>query len=168
MRHRRQIANLDLTAVEPFLIRVCARELGLDFGVGYDATLLQVDKQHLARLEPPFADDLFFRDRQDAAFRRHNDEVVVGHQIARRPQAVAIEGGADLTAVGKCHRGRTVPGLHQCRVIFVESAPGRIHKRVAGPGFRDQHHRRMRKRIAALNEEFESIVEAGRIRLAFV
>ena len=70
--------------------------------------------------------------------------VVVGDDVARRAQAVAIERRADLAAVGEGDRRRPVPRLHQRRVVFVEGAALRVHQRV-GPGFGDQHHHRMRR-----------------------
>jgi hypothetical protein len=39
----------------------------LQFVVGNDAALLEVDEQHLSRLEPPLLDDLLFRHRQHPA-----------------------------------------------------------------------------------------------------
>jgi hypothetical protein len=75
--------------------------------------------------------------------------VVVGDDVARRAQAVAVERRADLAAVGEGDGGRAVPRLHQRGVIFVEGLAVLIHQLVAGPGFRDQHHHRMGQRIAA-------------------
>ena len=98
---------------------------------------------------------------QHAHFGRHHDAVVAGDEIARRPQAVAVERRADLAAVGEGDRRRAVPRLHQRGVIFVEGAALLIHQRIAGPGFRDHHHHGVRQRVAALHEEFERIVEAG-------
>ena len=63
---------------------------------------------------------LLFRHRQHAGFRRHDDAIVVGDEIARRTQAVAVERRADLLAVGEGDGGRTVPRLHQSGMIFVE------------------------------------------------
>jgi hypothetical protein len=113
-------------------------------------------------------DDLLFRNRQHAHFRRHDDHVVVGDEVAGRAQAVAVERRADLAAVGEGHGGRAVPRLHQRGVVFVEGAALLIHQLVAGPGFGDQHHHGVRQRIAALHQEFERVVEAGRVRLALV
>ena len=143
-------------------------ELCLDLLVADDAAFLQIDQQHLARLQAPLGDDLLFRNRQNAHFRRHHDETVVSHEIARRTQAVAIERRADLAAIGEGDRGRAVPRLHESGVILVEGAPSLVHQRIARPGLGDQHHHRMGERIAALHEELERIVEARRIRLAFV
>ena len=107
-------------------------------------------------------------DRQHAGLRGHDHLVVGGDHVARRAQAVAVERGADLQAVGEGDRGRAVPRLHQRGVVLVEGAPLLVHERVAGPGFRNQHHRRVRQRVAAAHQEFERVVEAGGVRLALV
>ena len=105
---------------------------------------------------------------QHAHFGRHDDAVVAGDEIARRPQAVAVERGADLAAVGEGDRGGAVPRLHHRGVIFVERAALLIHQRIAGPGFRNHHHHGVRQRVAALHQEFEAVVEAGGVGLAFI
>ncbi len=136
--------------------------------VGNEPAGFEIDQQHLARLQPPLGDDVFFRDRQHADFRRHDDAVVAGDDVARRPQAVAVERGADLAAVGEGDRRRAVPRLHQRGVVFVERAALLVHQLIAGPGLRNHHHHRMRQRVAAHGQEFERIVEAGGVGLAFV
>ncbi len=91
-----------------------------------------------------------------------------GDEIARRAQPVAVQRGADLAAVGEGDRGGAVPRLHDRGVIFVEGAALLVHQRVAGPGFRNHHHHRVRQRVAALHQEFEAVVEAGGVGLALV
>ena len=144
------------------------RQRALHLVVRDDAALFEIDQQHLARLQPPLGDDLLLRNRQHAHFGGHDHEIVVGHEVARRAQAVAVERRPDLPAVREGDRGRPVPGLHQRGMIFVEGAPALVHQRVAGPGLGDQHHHGMGQRIAALHQEFERVVEAGGVRLAFV
>ncbi len=141
-------------------------QIGLDLGIVDDPTLLEIDQQHLARLQTPFLDDFFFRNGQHAHFGGHHHLIVIGDQITGRTQAVAVQGGSDLPAIGKAHRGRTVPGLHQGGVIFVESAALLIHQGIAGPGLGNHHHHRMGQRIAALDQQFESVVETGGVGLA--
>ena len=92
--------------------------------------------------------------------------VVVGDDVARRPQPVAVQRGADLAAVGEGDRGRAVPRLHQRGVVFVERLALGIHQRIAGPGFRDQHHHRMRQRVAAGHQDLQRVVDAGGVGLA--
>ena len=134
---------------EPLLVGLGGRQLGLDLVVGDDAPLLEVDEQHLARLQAPLADDAAFLDRQHAGLGRHDHLVVGGDHVAGGPQAVAVERGADLAAVGEGDGGRAVPRLHQRGVVLVEGAPVLVHQRVAGPRLGDQHHRRVRQRVAA-------------------
>ena len=164
----RQLLEHDLGAVEPLAIRMTLRERALELLVGNEPALFQIDEQHLAGLQAPLGDDLVFGNRQHADFRSHDDAVVLGDDVARRAQAVAIERGADLPAVGERDRRRAVPWLHQRRVVFVEGAPLLIHQRIAGPRLRDQHHHGVRERVAAHRQEFERVVEAGGVGLAFV
>ena len=141
------------------------RERGLDLVIRDDAAFVEIDKQHLARLQTPLVHDALFGHRQHTDFGGHDDMVVVGHHISRRAQAVAVEGGADLTAIGKGDRGGAIPGLHQRGVIFVEGAQLGIHEIVAGPGLRDQQHHGVGQGIAARHQQLERIVDTGRIAL---
>ncbi len=130
--------------------------------------MLDVDQQHLARLQAPLLDDLRLGDVEHAHFRGHHDQVVVGDEVARRPEPVAIERCADELAVGEGDCRGAVPRLHQRRMVFVEGAPLRVHQRVACPRLRDHQHHRVMDRVAAHQQEFQRVVERGRIRLAVV
>ncbi|MGY4431098.1 hypothetical protein ACVWWO_003575 [Bradyrhizobium sp. F1.13.1] len=167
-RHLRQLFQHDLGPLQPLGVGMAPGELGLDLVVGDKAALLEVDQQHLAGLQAPLGDDLVFGNRQHAHLGRHHDAVVLGDEIARGPQAVAVERGTDLAAVGEGDRGGAVPRLHQGGMIFVEGAALLIHQGIAGPRLRNHHHDGVRQRVAALHQEFERVVEAGGVRLAFV
>ena len=121
-RRVRQFLQHDLGAVEPVAVGMALGQRRLDLVVGNEAALFEVDQQHLAGLQPPLGDDLVLGNLQHAHFGRHHDAVVLGDEIARRTQAVAVERGADLAAVGEGDRGGAVPRLHQRGVIFVEGA----------------------------------------------
>ena len=164
----RQFLQLDLGAAEPLAVRMALGKRRLDLVVRNQPSLLEVDQQHLAGLQPPLGDDLVLGDFQHAHFGRHHDAVVLGDEIARRPQSVAVERGADLAAVGEGDRGGAVPRLHHRGVIFVEGAALLVHQGIAGPGFRNHHHHGVRQRVAALHQEFERVVEARRIGLALI
>ena len=168
LRRGWQIFEHDLGALEPLFIGVALGERGLELLVGNEAALIEIDEQHLARLQPPFLHDVFFRDGQDAHLRGHDDALVAGDEIARGPQPVAVEGGADLAAVGEGDGGGAVPRLHQGGVVFVEGAAFLIHERIARPGFRDHHHHGVGKRVAALHQELERIVEACGVGLTLI
>ena len=163
---RRQVLQHDLGAVEPLLIGPDRGQAGLDVVVVDDAAPLEVDQQHLAGLQAPLPDDATLVDRQDADLGAHHHQVVVGDDVARGTQPVAVEGRADLAAVGEGDGGRAVPRLHQRRVVLVEGAALLVHQRIAGPRLRDQHHHRMGQRIARPHQQLQRVVEARRIRLA--
>ena len=92
--------------------------------------------------------------------------VVVGDDIARRPQPVAVQRGADLPPIGESDRRRPVPRLHQRGVILIESLALRIHQRVAGPCLGDQQHHGVRQRVAAGHQDFQRVVDARGVGLA--
>ena len=167
-RRLRHVFKRQAAARDPLPIRLFGRQRALQFIVVDDASLLQIDQQHLARLQPPLLDDFVFGNVEHAHFRRHHDVIVIGNDIARRPQAVAIECRADLATVGKRHRGRPVPRLHQRRVILVECATVLVHHRITCPRFRNHHHHRVGKRITAHRQQLERIVERCGVRLTFV
>ena len=107
MRRRRQVFETDLRRLQPLRVRVLRGELLFDLVVVDDAALFQVDQQHLAGLQAPLADDLLLGDRQHADFRGHDDEVIVGHDVARRAKAVAVKLGADDPSVAPVVRMAT-------------------------------------------------------------
>ena len=110
--------------------------------------------------------DVLGRDVEHADLARHDDEVVLGHVVARRTQAVAIEHRADHRAVGERHRRRAVPRLHQRRVVLVEGAPRRIHRLVVLPRLGDHHQHGVRQRAPAHHQELEHVVEGRGVAAA--
>ena len=164
-RPRRQVFELDAHAVDPLPVRLGRRELVLQLLVVDDPALLEVDQEHLAGLQAPFLDDAVLGDRQHAALRAHDDEAVVGDEVARGPEAVAVERRADLAAVGEDHRRRAVPRLHHRRVVLVEGAPARVHLGVLLPRLGDHHHHRVGERVAAHRQQLERVVEGRGVAL---
>ena len=61
---RRQVVEVHEPVVEPLLVRMQRRELGLDLVVGNDAALLRVDEERAPRLEPALAHDVLGRARR--------------------------------------------------------------------------------------------------------
>ena len=107
-----QLFQLVLGALQPLFIGLGVGELLLDLLVFDDAAFLEINQQHLAGLQAPLALDLLLRHRDHARFRSQDDEVIFGHDVARGAQAVAVQRGADLAAVGEGDGRGTVPRLH--------------------------------------------------------
>ena len=160
------IVEIELRLLQPLCVWLGFGEILFEFFIFDDAPLIEVDQQHFARLQTPFAHDIFFCKWEHAALRCQTHDIILGNAEARRAQTVAIQGGTNLAAIGKRNCRRAVPWFHQSCVIFVKCPTGRIHLFVLGPGFRDQHHHCMRKAIAACKKQFERIVETSCVRLA--
>ena len=62
----------------------------------------------------------------------------------RTQQAVTIERPTDESTIGKYHRCRSIPGLHDGRVIFIERAFVCADVITGPERLRDHHHHRMR------------------------
>ena len=158
-----KIGELDEPPVEPLLVRVFGGEGGLDLPIVDDAPLGGVDEEHPARLEASLDDHLGRVDVDDADLRGHHHEVIVGHPVAARAQAVSVEDGADHRAVRERHARRTVPRLHHRGVEAVERPLRRVHLAVVLPRFGDHHQHRVMQRAATQVEQLEGLVEARRV-----
>ena len=167
VRRGRQVLDVDEVLLQPLRVGLRAREIALDLLVRHDAPLHGIDQEDAARVQPLLDQDVLRRDVEDADLRRHDHEVVLRHVVARRPQAVAIEHGADDRPVGEGDRRRAVPRLHQRRVVFVERPQLRAHALVAGPRLGDRHQDRVRQRPPRHHQELEHVVERGGVAAAF-
>ena len=89
-----------------------ARDRGLDLLVGDDAALLRCRPGTCGRAAGgPCARTFSGGDVEHAGLGGHDDQAVLGDDVARRAQAVAVEHGADHRAVGEGDRRRAVPRL---------------------------------------------------------
>ncbi len=121
----------DLIFLDPLRVGLARSQLPLDLFVRNDTAGDGVDQEHLSRLQPSLLAHIARGNIDDTRLRRQHHDIVVGHHIAPRPQAIAVEHRADHPAIGKGHRRRAVPRLHQRRVIFVKGATIGIDMRIA-------------------------------------
>jgi len=137
----------------------------LDLGVGTaeDDVAQRIDHEQLARAEPSRLDDVGGIEVDDADFGRSHHDVVAGHLVAAGTQPVAVECRAGDHTVAKGDCGRSVPRLHQPRVILVEAAQCGIHFGDSLPRLRQQHHERVHRVASRTNQQLERIVEARRV-----
>src|ERR1700747_960625 len=115
-----QALDANLSAIKPLLVRMRVCKLRLDLIVGDDPALFKVDEQHLARLKPPFLDDLFLGHRERTSLGSEDDPIAGRNDVAGRAKAVAIQSRADLPAIGEGHRSRAVPRFHESGMILIE------------------------------------------------
>ena len=162
-RRRRQLLQRDQVVLQPLAVRRGRRDLMLDLVVGDDASLRGVDQEHAPRLQAPLFQHAVGRDVEHADLGRHDDQAVLGHVVARRAQAVAVEHRADADAVGERHRRRAVPRLHQAAVELVERLLLGRHRLVVRPRLGDHHHHRVRQRPPREHQQLEHVVELARV-----
>ncbi len=160
----RQLVQLGQVPGHPLGVRPPCGAVILELLVRDDPTFFGVDEQHAPRLEPTLVDDRLGVDREHARLRGEHRKVVLGHPVARRAQAVAVEHAAHAAPVREGHRSGPVPGLHQTLVIAVEGLLLCRHQRIAVPRFRDQHHHGVRQRAPRQHQELERIVDLGGVR----
>ena len=85
----------------------------------------------------------------------------MGHVVAGRAQAVAVEGRAEGAAVGVGDGGRAVPGLHEHGLVAVEGTALAVEVVVAVPGLGHEQGGRATHGAAVHDEELEHVVEDG-------
>ena len=163
----RQIVDVDEIAVQPLAIGMLRRQVAFDLLIVDDAALRRVDEEDAAGMQALLDEHVLVRDSEHADFRRHDDEVVLRHVVARRTQTVAIEHRADHRAVGERDRRGAVPRLHQRRVVLVERLAVGIHHVVPAPRLGNHHEDRVRQRPSGHRQELEHVVEGRRVAAAF-
>ncbi len=156
---------LDVLA-EPPAIRLLLRVEILDLVVAQERALDRVDGDHFTGPEPAFFGHLGVVDGQQAHFGAERQEPILGDLVTGGAQTVAVEARADGAAVAEDERGGTVPRLVERLVILVKFLHVRRGRGIALPSRRDEHKHRVKNIAAAHDEEFERIVEAGRVAAA--
>ena len=149
----------DLIVAEPLRVGSSRGQLLFDLLVGHDAACHGVYQEHLSRLQAAFHLDLFRLDLEHPCFRSHDHVPIVSDHVAPWAQAVAIQDGSDHSAIGECDGRRTIPRLHQTRMVFVEGAFLRLHVGIPGPRFGHKHGHRVRQAASRLEKKLDGIVE---------
>ena len=86
-----QVVKRQLLLAEPLPVGPLLGDPPLELLVGDDPALVEVHQQHPTRLQAALLDDGFRGDVHHADLAGEDHAVVVGHVVARGPQAVAVE-----------------------------------------------------------------------------
>ena len=137
----------------------------LHLPVAEQAAVVEVDGQHLARAQAALFDDAALFELHHPGFRAHHHIAVAGDAVAGRPQAIAIQGGANAAAIGKHQQGRAIPGLLQTGVVLVHGLDGRtvLQFWLLAEGLRHEGEQAVRDRAAAAHQQLQGGVKVGRI-----
>ena len=160
---QRQVVERKQVAVQPFAIGLAGGVFFLQLAVLDDSLLHRIHQQHLAGAHPGFFHDPLRRNVQHAYLAGKNQHVVIRNIVAGGPQSVAVQHCAHHVAVGEQDGSRAVPRLHHSGVIAVQIPPGAGNIPLVLPRLRDGHHHGQRQRHAVHHQEFQRIVQHGRV-----
>ena len=98
----------------------------------------EVDREHLAGTQTPFANDVFFIVVVDAHLRRDGKVSIFGDDVARGAQPVTIQAAGRIAPIGQHNARRSIPRLlltiveliegPHIRIDIVDRLPGRWHQ----------------------------------------
>ena len=175
LRHRLRLLDVERkrldnrpALLEPLAVGSLRGKVTLHLLVLTELARLKVERDHVARAEPPLAHHLAVVDLDDARLGHEPEEPILGLQVARGAQSVAIERRAELLAVAEDEESGAVPRLLQPGVVLVH----RLHLWVVVVfrllAIRLGHEDREREggRLAATPHKIlEDGVEVRRVRL---
>ena len=92
----------------------------LDFAIIVNLAFLGINQENLTRLQASLLGNLGWVEIHHAHLRSHNHHIVLGDGVACRTQTVSIEHTTSIAAIAEEQGGRTIPWLHQDRVILIE------------------------------------------------
>ena len=135
-----QITQVDHVLFEPSAPRLSRSDLALYLFIFDDLTGSGIDQKHLSWLEPALTYNLLRRNVCNTNFRGENDEAILGNHEATRAQAIAIQSCTNQGAVGENNRRRSVPRLHNHRVVLEEVSQLWLKIELLLPSTRNHHH----------------------------
>mmetsp|Transcript_60244 Transcript_60244/g.196908 ORF Transcript_60244/g.196908 Transcript_60244/m.196908 type:complete len:466 (+) Transcript_60244:4746-6143(+) len=147
------VLELQAVLLQVLRIRLLLRVFALELLVLNKVALLEIHQQHLARAQSALERHVLVVHVHDADFGAQDEVVVRGDVEATRPEAVAVQGGAELLAVCEGDQRRPIPRLHEARVVLVEGMLVCIHVLRILPCLGDHHHDDLGQVSAARGEE---------------
>ena len=107
--------------VQPLAIWMLGSQALLDFTIVVDLTLLCIDEENLTRLQTTLLGNLSRIEIHHTYLRCDYHHIVLGDGVAGRTQTISIEHTTGVAAIAEEQGSRTIPWLHQDRVILIES-----------------------------------------------
>ena len=158
-----QLFQFYTVGIQPLAIWMLGSQTLLDFTIVVDLTLLCIDEENLTRLQTTFLGNLSRIEIHDTYLRSHNHHIILGDGIACWAQTVSIEHTTGIAAIAEEQGGRSIPWLHQDRVILIESLQILRDRVLVVEALRHHHSHGVRQRQTAHHEELEYIVETCRV-----
>ena len=116
-----QLFQFYTVGVQPLAVRMSLSQALLDFAIIIDLAFLGINQEDLTRLQASLLGNLGRVEIHHTHLRSHYHHIVLGDGVAGRAQTVSIEHTTGITAIAEEQGSRTIPWLHQDRVILIES-----------------------------------------------
>ena len=115
-----QLIQRDALPRQPLAVRALGCDDGFEFLVRNQTPFLEIQQEHFAWLQPPFELDVSRVNMNYTDLGCHDDFVVMGHVVTTWAQAIAIQNGANVVAIGKYNRRRAIPRFNQGGVELIK------------------------------------------------
>ena len=116
-----QLFQFNTVGVQPLAVRMLLSQAFLDFAIIVNLAFLGINQEDLTRLQASLLGNLGWVEIHHTHLRSHYHHIVLGDGVACRTQTISIEHTTGITAIAEEQGGRTIPWLHQDRVILIES-----------------------------------------------
>ena len=116
-----QLFQFNTVGIQPLAVRMSLSQALLDFAIIIDLAFLGINQENLTRLQASLLGNLSWVEIHHTHLRSHYHHIVLGDGIACRAQTISIEHTTGIAAIAEEQGGRTIPWLHQDRVILIES-----------------------------------------------
>ena len=156
-----QLFQFNTVGVQPLAVRMLGSQTLLDFAIIVNLAFLGINQENLTRLQTALLGNLGWVEIHHTYLRSHNHHIVLGDGVAGRAQTVSIEHTTGIAAIAEEQGGRTIPWLHQDRVILIESLQILRDRVLVVETLRHHDSHGMRQRQAAHYEKLEDIVKTG-------
>ena len=119
-----QLGDAERFARNPIFKGLEASKLVAQLVVVAYAPCRKIDLEHLAGPQATAYQNVCRIDLDGSHLGGKEEPVVAGYVVARGPEAVAVECGAECTTIGIGDSGRSIPGLHEHRLVGVVCPTG--------------------------------------------
>ena len=136
-------------------------EFFLDLTIVVDLTLLSINQQDLSWLQTTFRYHIARLKVHHANLRGYHHHTLFGDGIATGAQAVSVEHTTCVATITEQQGSRTVPRLHQDRVILVEGLQVFADGVLVVEALRHQNCHRLWQGESAHHQELEHVVQTG-------
>jgi len=116
-----QLFQFNTVGVQPLAVRMSLSQALLDFAIIVNLAFLCINQEDLTRLQASLLGNLGWVEIHHTHLRSHNHHIVLGDGVACRAQTVSIEHTTGISAIAEEQGGRTIPWLHQDRMVLIES-----------------------------------------------